>query len=193
MTQYAEWCAQFEPLVTKHKLRLLKADPTKYANAVAVVAAVVPDHYVAPARLAGLLARLGRTAVAKHIAEKLPTAPSIQSGDLGEILCSTFVSESTKFTQGIKRLRWKDHRNMSMRGDDVLAFEIGDGTSGLKVLKAESKSRAKMTASVVKEARQSLSEFGELPSPHALGFVADRLDEVGEKPLRDALLEPIQS
>lgn len=187
MTRYAEWCAQAEPPVPKHKLRVLQADPTKHAAAVAAIAAAIPDHYVPPARLAGLLARLGRPAVAEFVAQKLPTATSIQSGDLGEILCTTYIHETTPFKLGIKRLRWKDHRNMAMRGDDVLAFELGQGAATLKVLKAESKSRAKMPASVVKDARAALSEFGELPSPHALSFVADRLSESGDKLLKDAL------
>ncbi len=76
---------------------------------------------------------------------------------------------------------------MAMRGDDVLAFELGPGAEGLKVLKAESKSRAKMPTSVVREARAALSGAGELPHPHALSFVADRLSEAGDKVLKDAL------
>lgn len=187
MTRYAEWCVQTELPIGKHKLQVLMADASKHTTAVAVVAAVVPDHYVMPDRLAALFARLGRTAVAEYVALKLPTATSIQSGDLGEILCTTYIHEATPFKLGIKRLRWKDHRNMAMRGDDVLAFCIGQQKAELKVLKAESKSRAKMPASVVKEACKALSDFSELPSPHAMSFVADRLSEAADKPLRDAL------
>lgn len=187
MTQFAEWCSLADIPAANHKLQVLNADPLKRGQAIAMVAVAVPDHYVTPGRLADLLTRLGRTAVAAYVKEKLPTSPSIMSGDLGEILCTCFVHEGTPFTLGIKRLRWKDHRNMAMRGDDVLAFSLGHGVNGLRVLKAEVKSRAKMLTSVITAAREALSANGELPSAHAMSFVADRLNEAGDKPLRDAL------
>ncbi|ABM39661.1 Hachiman antiphage defense system protein HamA [Polaromonas naphthalenivorans] len=187
MTRFVEWCAHTDIPVAHHKLQILTADPAKLAAAVDIVAEVVPDHYVMPGRLAQLLTRLGRKEVAVYVAEKLPTTKQIKSGDLGEILCTTFIHESTPFKLGIKRLRWKDHRNMSMRGDDVLAFHIGAGAAGLQVLKAEAKSGGKMQAGTVSTARDALSAYGELPSPHAMSFVADRLEAAVDKPLRDML------
>ena len=187
MTRFAEWCSETETTVAGHKLRLLTSVPARQAQAVKLVAAAVPGYYAFPERIAGLLARLGRTAAAKYVTEKLPTSLSIKSGDLGEILCTAYVGEATPFKLGIIRLRWKDHRNMSMRGDDVLAFNLGSKGKALNVLKAEVKSRANLRTSVIKEARIALSEHRELPSPHAVAFVADRLGETGDKPLRDAL------
>lgn len=187
MTKFAEWCVESEIPVASHKLRVLAAKPTKQSHAVKLIAKAVPDYYAAPDRIAGLLTRLGRPEAAKYVKEKLPTSLAIRSGDLGEILCTAYVREATSFNIGIKRLRWKDHRNMSMRGDDVLAFSIGPKGKTLRVLKAEIKSRATLRSSVVKEARKALAEHGELPSAHAIGFVADRLGETGDKPLRDAL------
>lgn len=187
MTRFAEWCVQTVIPTANHKLQVLTADPTQMAEAVTIVADVVPDHYVMPDRLGDLLTRLGRDAVATYVRAKLPTTMPIKSGDLGEILCTTFVHECTPFKLGIKRLRWKDHRNMSMRGDDVLGFSLDDGAAGLKVLKAESKSGGKMQASTIAKAREALSDYGELPSPHAMSFVADRLEAAADKPLRDAL------
>ena len=187
MTKFTEWCKETETTVAAHKLRLLKAETAKLPHAVKVVAAAVPDYYAAPERIAGIFKRLGKPGVAKYVQEKLPTTPSIKSGDLGEILCTAYVAEATPFNLGIKRLRWKDHRNMSMRGDDVLAFNLGPN-GALKVLKAEVKSRAGMTTKVIGDAREALSGYSELPSPHSLAFVADQLDGGGdEAALRDAL------
>lgn len=187
MTKFTEWCEETETPVAVHKLRLLKADMAKLPHAVTVVAAAVPDYYAAPKRMAGIFKRLGKPGVAKYIEGKMPTTPSIKSGDLGEILCTAYVAEATPFNLGIKRLRWKDHRNMSMRGDDVLAFNLGP-KGALMVLKAEVKSRVSMTTNVIDEAREGLSGYSELPSPHSLSFVSDRLDEAGiEGALRDAL------
>ena len=188
MTKFKEWCDETKTVVTPHMLRLLAADPSKQQHAVDVVAKAVPGYYAAPSRISGIFEKLGNPGVAKYVEEKLPTTLSIRSGDLGEILCAAYVSESTDFVLGIKRLRWKDHRNMSMRGEDVLAFRLGPKAT-LNILKAEVKSRVAMTTKVIEEAREALSAYKELPSPHAISFVADRLDETGDKNLRDALDE----
>lgn len=188
MTKFTEWCDETETSVSTHSLRLLKADPAKQTHAVSVVADAVPDYYARPERIAALLQKLGKPEVAKYVREKLPTTLSIKSGDLGEILCNAYVIEATAFNLGIKRLRWKDHRNMSMRGEDVLAFRL-DPMGGVKILKAEVKSRVSMTTNVIEEARDALSGYGELPSPHSLAFVADRLNELGNQKVCDALDE----
>lgn len=187
MSNFNEWCVETEFSVSTHKLRRLTADTKKQAHAVEVVAKSVPEYYAAPSRVAGLLKKLGKPAAAKFVAEKLPTLPTIRSGDLGEILCSAYVIEATTFKLGIKRLRWKDHRNMSMRGEDLLAFSLGPKGGALRILKAEVKSRAAMVSSVIEEGRTALSGNKELPSPHALSFVADRLNEAGDAALCDAL------
>lgn len=187
MTRFTEWCSESEIPVPRYKLRLLAANPVKRAHAVSVVAKAVPDYYASPDRIASLLTRLGRKEAAEYVAGKLPTSLPMKSGDLGEILCTAYVCEATPFKLGIKRLRWKDHRDMSMRGDDVLAFSLGRLGKSLGVLKAEVKSRAMIKTSVINEARKALSEHRELPSAHALAFVADRLGETGDKRLRDAL------
>ena len=44
-----------------------------------------------------------------------------------------------------------------------------------------------MPAATVAKAREALSGYSELPSPHSMGFVADRLVDPADKPLRDAI------
>ena len=185
MTKFADWCVATRIPVSTHSVSLLVADPAKQPLAVDLVAHAVPGYYVTPQRVVELLQKLGSSAAAKFVKEKLPTAKKIRSGDLAEILCTAYVVEETSYKRGINRLRWKDHRNMSMRGEDVLAFNLGSGV--LKILKGEVKSRAAMTAAVITEAREALSGYQELPSPHAISFVADRLNEIGDKALRDAI------
>jgi hypothetical protein len=187
MTKFKEWCDETQVSVPAHALRVLVADAKKEARAIEVVAGAIPDYYAAPSRVADLLRKLDKAAAAQYVEQKLPTTPSIKSGDLGEILCTSYVSESTTYTKVIKRLRWKDHRNMAMRGEDLLAFELSSQSGPVKVLKAEAKSRAAMTSAVLQEARVSLSANSGLPSPHAMSFVADRLHETGDSDLADAI------
>jgi hypothetical protein len=190
LSKFTEWCVETETPVTTNTLRLLKAVPSKQGHAIAVMAAALPEYYASPNRISDLLTKLGKPAAAKYVAEKLPSKLTVMSGDLGEILCNAYVVEGTVFNRGIKRLRWKDHRNMSMRGEDVLAFRLGP-KGGLHILKAEVKSLSAMTTKTIEEARGALAANQELPSPHAMLFVADQLDDAGESDLRDALYKAL--
>ncbi len=112
---------------------------------------------------------------------------SSRSGDLGEILATEYITEKTPYAVPIKRLRWKDHRNMAMRGDDVIGIGQNPENDRLHFLKSEVKSRAILAAGVVGEARAALEKDGGLPSPHALAFVSERLMETGNQNLADAI------
>lgn len=187
MTKFGEWCDRYDTDFSPHTMTLLSAVPHGMTYAKKVVAAAVPSYYTQPKRVAQLLADLGKPAAAKYVAEKLPTTVAIRSGDLGEILCNAYLLEATTYKRGIRRLRWKDHRNMSMRGEDVLGFMVAtDGT--LHVMKAEVKSSASMSSTTIGKARAALCANSGLPSPHAMAFVADRLKEPGgDKVLANAL------
>lgn len=137
-----------------------------------------------PGRLAGLFFLSGREEVIEFIEIKIPTSPRIKSGDLSEVLCTTFAHECTPFKQGVKRLRWKDHRNMSMRDEDLLGFNPNQATGQLTVLTAELKSGTNMRSTTVDETWKALPSFDKVPSPHAVSFVADRLTEPNEITLR---------
>ena len=62
-------------------------------------------------------------------------------------------------------------------------------TGGLLFLKTEAKSRVALNGTVVTEARAGLEKDGGLPSAHALSFIADRLAELGDDTLSDAILD----
>jgi hypothetical protein len=187
MCPFADWCEETEEAVGDHSLKVLTGVTANLAHAIEATAAVIPTHYASEERIAELLARLGKPASALYIQNKLPEGSRIRSGDLGEILATEYVSEHTSFTVPIKRLRWKDHRNMAMRGDDVIGVRMPDEGSPLEFLKAESKSNATLAAGVVTKARAALNKDNGLPSPHALSFVADRLREAGEIGTADAI------
>jgi hypothetical protein len=133
------------------------------------------------------LARLGKPAAAALIQGKLPTTKGIRSGDLGEIYATEWIDSHSGYRAPIKRLRWKDHRNMAMRGDDVIGILQDAQTRRLHFLKTEAKSRATLTAQVLIEARTGLDKDGGLPSAHALSFISARLLELDNLPLADAI------
>ena len=185
---FTDWCDAADSNVGAHGLRVLSSDPARLNAGVAATAAVVPTHYAAAERIAGILGRLGKTEAAKFVEGKLPTSKSIRSGDLGEILATEWIATQGGYQVPIKRLRWKDHRNMAMRGDDVIGIQQDPQAGGLLFLKTEAKSRVVLTGGVVTEARAALDKDGGLPSAHALSFIADRLAELGNDALSDAIL-----
>jgi len=78
---------------------------------------------------------------------------------------------------------------MAMRGDDVIGIQQNPQTGGLLFLKTEAKSRVALSGAVVTEARAGLDKDSGLPSAHALSFIADRLAELGNDALSDAIID----
>lgn len=187
MVGFPNWCDSALEDVGQHALQVISARAADTANGCVAVAAIVPEHYAAEEQVARILRRLGRPEAATFIENKLPTTKSIRSGDLGEILATEYIAGETPYDVPIKRLRWKDHRNMAMRGDDVIGLMRDQATGRLHFLKTEAKSRAALAGGVVTEAREGLDKEGGLPSAHALEFISARLMEAGEDALADAI------
>jgi hypothetical protein len=186
MIRFNDWCDLAPANVGAHRMLILSGRPKDLPFAQDAVAAVVPGHYASEEHIAGILQRLGKIAAASFIREKLPVSKSIRSGDLGEILATEYIGEETSYDVPIKRLRWKDHREMAMRGEDVIGIER-EATGRLRFLKTEAKSRANLAASVITEARAALDKDNGLPSAHALSFISERLMETGDNALANAI------
>ena len=84
------------------------------------VIATVADHLV---DLEVIESMGGFKKSAEFIRSRLPEGKKSRSGDLGEILATEFVAQKSKFAVPLKRLRYKDDRNLAMRGDDALTTD----------------------------------------------------------------------
>ncbi|MDW7774370.1 MAG: Hachiman antiphage defense system protein HamA [Desulfobulbaceae bacterium] len=188
MAQFNDWCLSVDEMVGNHFRRVMTGQAAMLPAGIQATAAIVPGHYASEEHMARALARLGKPAAAALIQGKLPTTKAIRSGDLGEIYATEWIdAHSGGYRAPIKRLRWKDHRNMAMRGDDVIGILQDAQTHRLHFLKTEAKSRTMLTAQVLTEARAGLDKDGGLPSAHALSFISARLLELGNLPLADAI------
>lgn len=186
--RFNDWCNSVDGNVGGHTLKVMTGQVAKLPTGIQATAAVVPGHYASEEQVARALARLGKTAAAALIQGKLPTTKAIRSGDLGEIYATEWIdAHSGGYRAPIKRLRWKDHRNMAMRGEDVIGILQDAQTQRLHFLKTEAKSRATLTAQVLREAQAGLDKDGGLPSAHALSFISARLLELDNLPLADAI------
>ena len=192
MVQFNDWCDSADTPLGNHHVRVMTGRPADAATGIQVTATAVPAHYAADERIAAALARLGKAAAAQMVTDLLPQTPQIRSGDLGEIYATEWIDAHSGYRAPIKRLRWKDHRNMAMRGDDVIGMILDPATQRLRFLKTEAKSRIDLRAQTLEEARTGLDKDGGLPSSHALSFISARLMELGtDAPLVDAIDEAL--
>lgn len=137
----------------------------------------VRAHYDEPRRILDDIAELGFPGAAAILRERLPTDVRTRSGEVGEILATEFIEHQTGFRMPVRRLRYKDGREMALRGDDFLGIEVLDGR--ISYLKGEAKSGQAMGAAVITTARTRLNDDEGRPTPISLLFVSDRLLEGG--------------
>jgi hypothetical protein len=135
---------------------------------------IIRSHYEDTTRILEDIQILGYTGAAAILAEKLPRSVRARSGELGEILATELVEEETEFEIPVRRLRYKDGREMALRGDDLLGVNV-DEAGNLCLLKGESKSRVNLAKSVIDEARGALSRDDGRPTATSLLFIAGRL------------------
>ena len=182
---FEEWTNLTEHDQNGYGISLLEI--TDDNKAVEQLSEVVPSHFTS--RYVEILERLGKPVAANYLSKKLPTSKSIMSGDLGEIIATEYINSNTDFETPIKRLRWKDHSNMSMRGDDAIGVYFpDDGGDDIAFLKMEAKSAQSLSQGIVNKASNALDSYEGQPSPHSLGFVADRLYEMGEETKADQIV-----
>ncbi len=131
------------------------------------------DHFVQ----AEILAALDFPTAAHLVRTRLPKAKKIRSGDFGEILGTEYVNQCTDYRVPLKRLRYKDAGELSMRGDDFVGVRVNNGR--VQMLKGEAKSRARIAGGVVAEACEALCKGRSAPSQDTLAFIFVRLCEQG--------------
>lgn len=158
----------------KHLFVLVEKDEAR-AAVQRMLLECVRAHYDDPKHIADDIAALGYPGAAAILRERLPTDLKTRSGEVGEILATEFMEHQTGFRIPVRRLRYKDGREMALRGDDYLGIEEADGR--LTYLKGEAKSGQAMGAGVITTARARLNDDEGRPTPISLLFVADRLLE----------------
>lgn len=192
MVPFYDWCDSADMPLGNHHVRVMTGRPGDIATGIQMTARAIPAHYTTEERIAAALAKLGKTAAAQMLNDLLPQTAHIRSGDLGEIYATEWIDAYSGYRAPIKRLRWKDHRNMAMRGDDVIGMLLDAETQRLSFLKTEAKSRINLRAQTLEEARSGLDKDSGLPSSHALSFISARLMEIGtDAPLVDAIDEAL--
>jgi hypothetical protein len=179
MPLFDDWCDNSTQTDNKKSLWKLTEKATGRAAVKAQLAVTVRSHYDSLERIASDVEELGYQAASAILQERLPRSKKARSGDIGEILASEFTEEKLGFNVPVRRMRYKDGREVPLRGDDFIGAGYDDEDK-LLLLKGESKSRAALAKTTITEARETLARDHGRCTPHSLLFVADRLlDQTG--------------
>lgn len=118
---------------------------------------------------------------------RFPTNVTTQKGNLAEIVLAEYVVATSGLVLPVYRLRYNPNIDQSMKGDDVLAFDLYENPP--RILVGEAKFRGVSKAIAVKEIVAGLLRSYKGGVPASLQFVADRLFEAGEVDLGTRVME----
>jgi hypothetical protein len=134
MALFDNWCTSTEDGTNRKRLWKLVERPSGRDAVRAELGQRVRSHYDRLDRIADDVAALGYAGAAEILRELLPRTKKARSGDLGEILASELVEQRMDFNIPIRRMRYKDGREVPLRGDDFIG--IGhDDEDRLRLLK----------------------------------------------------------
>ena len=180
------WLQEHATDMGQHEVIILLECPGTRACLAAELQDTFRDHYMSQEMWAKRIEALGAPETSELLKELLPNTKTSRSGDAGEILATEIVEQRLRYQVPIRRLRWKDGRNTALRGDDIVGI-ARDHDNKLRFLKGESKSRAALTSSTIKDASKALDGDMGRPTRHAVLFVANQLRGLGEDNLATEL------
>jgi hypothetical protein len=133
--------------------------------------------------------RLG-FAAKQNLLPLFPTNPLTRKGNLAEVVLAEYIVATTATKLPVYRLRYNPNIEQSMKGDDVLAFDLD--ANPVRIIVGEAKFRATSSVTVVKEIVDSLSRSYKGGLPASLQFVIDRLFERGEADLGEKVQQCVK-
>ncbi len=184
---FTRWLTVQTTEVRQHKLQILTETAGQREQVLGELCEIIRGHYLDPEITTKRLAELGAPKTAMLFKEQISKGKRARSGEIGEIFATEVARRLLGFKVPINRLRWKDGREMALRGDDIVAL-LKDSSGKLKFLKGESKSRISLVPAIIKQAGEALDRNRGRPNRHSVLFVANRLRELGDDELA-AMLE----
>jgi hypothetical protein len=114
-------------------------------------------------------------------ASRFPTNLTTRKGNWTEVLLCEYVTASCNADLPVYRLRYNPNVEQSMKGDDVLAFDLG--ADPVRIIVGEAKFRGTSSKKAVTDIVESLERSFRGGLPASLQFVADRLIQEGNEAL----------
>lgn len=164
--------------------RVLDDAPLQVAEFTTSMAGYIVIHHASPeaiARDSNLREALARQGFPSPARSRFPDDLNTQKGNWAEILLAEYLVASCNAQVPVYRLRYNPNVDQSMKGDDVLAFDLD--SNPVRILVGEAKFRAKPTRVAVEQIVGGLVRSQSANIPASLQFVAERLFEAGNNEL----------
>jgi hypothetical protein len=158
------------------------------------LAEAIVDHHVAPEAVAGVLERRGYAKANEFLTRRLPADARTRTGNFGEVLASEHLRQRYGYEMPVFKLRYCEHPNMPMRGEDLVAFRLDDHRTVIGLCVGEAKTAQAFSAQEVRDAHERL-RVAYHPHPVSLCMISNLLHDRGD-PLAeqiDAILERLSS
>jgi len=110
-----------------------------------------------------------------------PVADNTRRGNFAEVVLAEYLQAATSAKLPVYRLRYNPNINQSMKGDDVLLFDLDSEPP--RIIVGESKFRTTPNKKAVTEILDGLKRSYNGRVPISLQFVAERLFEEGNEKL----------
>lgn len=186
-----EWLVHTDhPTTASKKHRNLKENNALRNQAIDNIADWIVSHHIIEQRIEALERKA--QILQKHDFDEyvkssnlLPSAEKTMKGNVAEIILVEYLRESSGLSPIIHKLRYNPNVNQAMKGDDVLLLNPDNIVE--KIIYGESKYRSTPSKQVIEEAISNLEGSKRLPV--SIGFVADRLYEIGNSELADQLMD----
>lgn len=114
-----------------------------------------------------------------------PKNDNTQKGNFAEIFLAEYLGATTEAQLPVYRLRYNTNLDQSMKGDDVLLFDLD--SNPVRIIVGESKFRGTPTKSAVIDIVNQLVRSNKKELPISLQFVANRLFEENKKELGEKI------
>lgn len=102
---------------------------------------------------------------------RIPLDDRMRKGNFAEVMLAEYIKAAGGAQLPVYRLRHNPNIDQSMKGDDVLAFDLD--ANPVRVIVGEAKFRKTSAAAVVKEILMALQDSSAVGVPASLQFVAD--------------------
>jgi hypothetical protein len=129
--------------------------------------------------------RLGYEAYQSRMS-RFPINPNTQKGNLAEIFLAEYLVAAANISLPVYRLRYNPNVDQSMKGDDVLAFDLD--SKPIRILVGETKFRETSSKTAVTEIVDALVRSHKGGIPVSLQFVANRLFDMGKNELGEKVV-----
>jgi hypothetical protein len=146
------------------------------------IGASIVEHHINRCRISSVLQDLGHAGAAQFFSSELPRSERTRKGNFGEVVASDYLVQRQGYSMPVLKLRFRDHANLPMRGEDIVAFRLNANRQIDAVIVGEAKCLVRYEGRTIEDAHARLSSAFH-PRPLTMSMLSEILYERGDDEL----------